>query len=79
MYTYKFRAECLTDVINAIKNFGENQYKLTIEVESPFPDAVVEMETEMSQEEIHEAMAEIEDGHVMLETLATKEEYTGER
>jgi len=79
MSIYKFRAECLSDVSNARKSFCNNQYELTLEIESPFPDVVVEIKTQMSFEQIYEALASVINGHVMVETLAIKKEYTGKR
>lgn len=84
MHTLKFRAECLMDIvafINIVQN-TENYFviKQLGVIEHPFPDAEIEFDTDMHRKQIISLLQECEiDSHVMVETLAVKEDYTGER
>lgn len=80
----KFRAECYTDVGEAIQKIKSKYYspKVTIEQEEVdgeiYPDETVEITTEASLEQIIEILEYIDDGHRMAETVNYKELYTGE-
>lgn len=94
MKTYKFRAECLPDVYKAMcliyKNSSTKKsgptntrgFKL-IPSHLPgglrIPDFEVEFRSRMALKELKKLIAQIDDGHVMLETIELKENYTGER
>ena len=78
---FKFRAECINDVDrlkDVLRKRGE-RIRMTIDEEPPWIDVVVEMETTESLDGIKQAMRKVIDGHVMLQTIAPKDEYTGER
>jgi hypothetical protein len=76
---YRFRAECQPDVEELRKLLGLNVVRITMTQEPPFPDVEVELATRLSLEELRAAMLKVVDGHVMVETVANKGEYTGER
>jgi hypothetical protein len=44
-----------------------------------FPDVEVDIETDMDLEEVREAMRQVPDGHVMLQTVALTPDYSGFR
>lgn len=46
---------------------------------NPIPDMTVVFSSEMTLAEIHKALREIVDGHVMAETVNLESKYTGER
>jgi hypothetical protein len=81
MTTYRFRAECLHDVTsflaNSIRKIGFQKY--TFSQEGPFPDVEVELEADMGLEDLRMELRKIEDGHVMVQTINLKDQYTGER
>ena len=79
LYHCKFRAECEHDVDELIKILNPHIKKITKIKKTPFPDVDVEMCAYVSLEEIQAAIKDIEDGHVMLETVELKHDYTGER
>ncbi|MBV6624652.1 MAG: hypothetical protein KI793_17235 [Rivularia sp. (in: Bacteria)] len=79
LYHYKFRAECGHDVDELIKILSPHIHKITKTKDIDFPDMYVEMSTDLSLEEIQAAMRKVEDGHVMLQTVELKYDYTGNR
>ncbi|MDD4931436.1 MAG: hypothetical protein PHG66_04825 [Candidatus Colwellbacteria bacterium] len=76
---YKFRSECSVDTDRFVELFKD--YIISIERKSDpdFPDEDVEFSSLKSLDEIRLVMKEIEDGHVMLESLNYADEYTGDR
>ena len=76
---YKFRAECEHDVDELRKRLGMKCCKIVKTIKYYFPDVVVDLYTTLSLQGIKDEIREIEDGHVMIETVALAEEYTGER
>jgi len=81
MSDYRFRAECLQDVIEfiygSIREIGFKKYVLT--QKTPFPDVEVELEADMEIEDLRDELRRVPDGHVMVQTLSLKEDYTGKR
>ena len=77
--SYRFRAECEQDVDVLRKILGIRVTKIIKVNEAPFPDTIVEVHGDLSLEELRDAMRMVEDGHVMLQTVAPKDEYTGKR
>ena len=78
MRRYKFRAECEHDAIEFFKRL----YNVKIEKGLPYPDVVVEID--IPDEKIHymdviQKAKEVEDGHVIVETISPIERYTGKR
>ena len=79
LHKYRFRAECQRDVDNLRDLLGVKIGKITMVQEPPFPDVEVGIETGLSLEELVAAMRHVDDGHVMVETVAQADVYTGER
>lgn len=80
-HTYKMRAECIADLTSflekvPVESFSAKHMKIQDVI---LPDLVIEFSSPLKLTEIRNAMAEIIDGHVMLETVALASEYTGER
>lgn len=78
-HIYRFRAECQPDVDDLRSLLGKGFDKITIINSPPFPDVEVELETKLSLEELRAVMRRVVDGHVMVQTVAPLDEYTGER
>ena len=76
--TYKFRAECIHDVLEFMKK-AKFEYDVKIERKGLFPDVVVEVATKESIDSIVSIFKKIPDSHVILETIQTKKLYTGDR
>lgn len=76
--TYKFRAECIHDVLEFMGK-AKFQYDIKIERKSLFPDVVVEISTKESISTIKAIFNDIPDTHVIIETIQLKKLYTGER
>ena len=76
---YKLRAEGLNDFINFLgTGVYFNVKSFTVEPIG-VPDVVVSFETNLSLSEIKAKLREVQDSHVMLETIKPIKEYTGER
>lgn len=79
--TYKMRAEGLIDIYRFILLFAKKgtlgNYKII--ANGIYPDAVIEFESTSSIESILRTLEKVPDGHVMMDTLKLKKEYTGER
>lgn len=68
--TYTFRAECRYDVLQFLALPETTLLKKIIITPDPmFPDVEVEIETELTLNNVMNALELIEDGHVMVETL----------
>jgi hypothetical protein len=76
---YRFRAECQADVDELRRTLGTKIDKITIVNSPPFPDVEVEVEVDLSLDELRDTMRRVVDGHVMVQTVARNSEYTGER
>ena len=73
---YKMRAECQHD----LGHFLQAVHVLTFNVtETLCPDVDVEFTSTKSLKEIRDAIRNIVDGHVMLQTVDVASKYTGER
>lgn len=79
---YKFRAECIADVKNLLNELPLEKllaYKATPD-EIGLPDVEIEIElVNFTFNNYLEAIRKVEDGHVMLQTIASTKCYTGER
>lgn len=76
--TYKFRAECIHDVLEFMKK-AKFEYDVKIERKGLFPDVVVEIATKEGIDSIVSIFKKIPDSHVVLETIQPKNLYTGDR
>lgn len=81
MQTYKMRAECAHDLAAFMVTVPVQSFRADKVVINgiQLPDMVAEFTSSLSLKEIKAAIADIEDGHVMLETVALQSEYTGKR
>ncbi|WP_416670468.1 serine/threonine protein kinase [Egbenema bharatensis] len=75
---YKFRAECQHDVDLIESALGEDVVSIS-KSKHRFPDIEVKLVTVLTLDEIRARMREIEDSHVMLQTIAHHLDYTGNR
>jgi hypothetical protein len=74
--TYKLRAECKLDIHRLFEQITACEYT----VKTIFcNDVEAEFATVLTLEEICSALRQVPDSHVMLETLAFKKDYTGQR
>lgn len=75
--TYKFRAECIHDVHLFFQLFQVwTEFRVTALL---FPDVECEFKSALSLADLKAIMTAIPDGHVMLETIQTADQYDGER
>lgn len=75
---FRFRAECEHDISELVKILREKIVTIS-RTRGYFPDTVAEITTSINLEEVRDAMRKVIDGHVMIQTVAFKEDYTGER
>lgn len=83
MAIYKFRAECLNDIVLVLKWLKNSEFesaKITkvAQIKSA-PDRECELGCSLEFGELKRRIKLVEDSHVMVETLAPLFEYTGER
>ncbi len=81
IYHHKFRAECEADVDELIKILPQD-YSHTLKVmraDPIFPDVVVDIITPLTVPQLESLMRQVTDGHVMLQTVAPLDYYTGDR
>ncbi len=82
MNKYKFRAECAYDALRFIDSIPlkrKGEFKIEDDKES-LPDVTVLISVEsLTCNELIEIANNIEDCHVIAETLATEQQYTGVR
>jgi hypothetical protein len=77
-YKYMMRAEALADVYRASRVIPI--FPCAIECPSSMcTDAIVSFDSEWTLPRLCAALAFLPDGHVMAETVALTEDYTGER
>ncbi len=78
--TYKFRAECISDVTKFMEK-ARFQYVIKVEaLDRPnLPNVVAEITTKESMEKIILIFNKISDSHVMIQTIQPKKLYTGTR
>lgn len=75
---YRFRAECVHDVAELIKSIPF-QYEVSILKPGYLPDVTVSLLTSAPLSQIKDAMRDLPDSHVMLETIQPAHLYSGER
>lgn len=74
--SYKMRAECQVDLGRFLMAVAVRSFTTTA---SLLPDMDAEFTSPLGLDEIKKLLAKIPDGHVMLETVNYKDQYTGER
>lgn len=75
--TYKLIAECFLEVFNFIERFKPITFKIINESDSP--DVEFEFDSNGNIDLNINAINQIEDCHVMAQTIKPINEYTGER
>lgn len=78
MEKFKFRAECLRDVEELVRVINHNEMVVEIRFFG-VADVEVTLTTNLSLEEIIDTTFEIDDLHVIRESIQPLEMYTGER
>lgn len=76
--SYKFRAECRYDVDRFLKLLSVNKIVISSN-ENGFPDVEVQIESDISLDQLRNIMRNVANGHVMVQTINHASEYTGER
>jgi hypothetical protein len=76
---FKFRAECEADLEQLMATAGTSITILQVSQAAGFPDVDVVIETDIRYTDLCDILRAVPDGHVMLQTLWTEREYTGER
>jgi hypothetical protein len=76
---YKFRAECIADVMLFLKSSKPFSINFTLEFSNELPDVTCTIETTATLEDLGYIFDEIVDSHVMRETIKPELEYTGDR
>ena len=80
MNTYKFRAECLIDVIQFMGHAPELIQNIEVDKDERFPDCYVTLKSHSEMSEVLNKILEMKgDVHVMFESLQPEGEYTGQR
>jgi hypothetical protein len=64
-----FRAECLSDVYDLLSRINNRVSRITIFPDPTYPDVEVELEGNLTTSLIRRELAQIDDGHVMIETF----------
>ena len=80
-YHFKFRAELESDVDALIKLLPQElSHTIKIKfIQPPLPDVEVDLYTPLTLKDVRYFICQIENGHVMLETLTYHTQYTGNR
>jgi hypothetical protein len=76
---YKLRAESLNDVVQFIQNEYSHMKNFNMKRDELFPDVDFEFETDLTLDEIIFKLKNINDSHVMYQTIKPINEYTGSR
>ncbi|NBU98098.1 MAG: hypothetical protein EBS19_07795 [Spirochaetia bacterium] len=80
MNTYKFRAECLPDVIQFMVHCPELIQSINVDRDERFPDCYITLQSHSEMPKILNKILEMQgDVHVIFESLQPEGEYTGER
>ena len=78
MNTYRFLAECDVEIWELQKVTGQEIKSIRI-IKIDYSGIETEVKTNMSLEELRDKMRQTKDGHVMIQTVAEKDQYTGIR
>ena len=78
---YRFRAECVPDVVRLLNILRNDVVELhMLQVNPVFSaDVIVTLTIDLHLTDVRTAMRKVVDSHVMVETLALAVDYTGER
>ena len=78
MEKFKFRAECLRDVEELLRQINHSEMEVNIKF-FHVPDVEVTLLTSLTLDSIIQEAREIDDCHVIVETIQPIQDYTGER
>ena len=78
MENFKFRAECLRDVEELLRQINHSGMEVNIKF-FHVPDVEVTLLTNLTLDSIIQEAREIDDCHVIVETIQQVQDYTGER
>ena len=78
MEKFKFRAECLRDVEELLHQINHSGMEINIKF-FHVPDVEVTLLTDLTLDSIIQEAREIDDCHVIVDTIQPVQEYTGER
>lgn len=76
---YKLRAECSNDVAQFIMKAHSQMTNFKMQKDEELPDVEFDFETELAIDEIIMTLQDIDDSHVMYQTVQPIDKYTGER
>lgn len=76
---YKLRAECSHDIALFIQKAHTEFTEFKMVKKTGFPDVEFEFMTALELDEIELILEEIQDSHVMCQTVKPLDEYDGER
>lgn len=87
MHKYKLRAECFRDIqrfLDLVLANSDQQLGIVIDFATlnnggRLPSATLELETDLTLAQLSSLLNEVPDSHVMRETIAPADQYTGER
>ncbi len=83
LISYRFRAECRVDICRLQDRLPNLRYNLSIVPHAGVGDCEATLEIALPLEELRAVMRKVQAvsmfGHVMVQTLAMTEKYTGER
>ena len=77
---YKLRAEFESDIDKLVKTLGVNCLKVHKVIPDPrIPDADANLLTTLELDQLRDEIRKVDDSHIMLQSVALKDDYTGER
>ena len=76
---YKLRAECSDDVMNFLNNIHSQLLSFKFLRWKNYPDCELIFTTELELDEIQMTLLDIDDAHVMAQTVQLYKNYTGKR
>jgi hypothetical protein len=79
MEKFKMRAECLADWENVVSEYPKSFENVEILQDKDFPDVEIVFKSKRNINQLIALLEILEDTHVMIDTLAFIDEYTGER
>jgi hypothetical protein len=76
---YRFRAKCQRDVNELCRLLTTEPYTITTQLTAGFTDVEAELVIGLSLEQLRDVIRQVEDGHVMVQTVARRQDYSGQR
>lgn len=79
MHNFKFGVECSSYVIRVLGVIPSNEVEIINKNTFTFGDVEVTFKSNLTIDQIRKYMSQVEDGHVMYQTVALESEYSGYR